>query len=232
MSKGASNSNLGAGVAGSNTNGYGIFGTTTNGYAVYANGRLGVGMHLTSPGLPTSGSYDLGDIVRDNVGDTFACVVAGSAVPNAVSPAAFRKIAGPATAGQIHFLQAPVRVYDSRPYEAGRPAGTGQGPIVSGITRSISLLSGFVNTTATLAVPTGAVGAVVACAIVNTVGAGRLGIHSASVGWPGNSSINWHQNGQILNSTTMSALSSSAAIGVTCSGTSTDFVIDVVAYLL
>ncbi len=104
--KGVSDSALGAGVAGSSTNGYGIYGSTTNGYAMFSAGRFGLGQHLSSPGVPTSGNYDLGDVIRDNVGNIYACVGAGSA---SAGTAVFRKITGPATAGQMHFFPNPER---------------------------------------------------------------------------------------------------------------------------
>jgi hypothetical protein len=104
--KGVSDSSLGAGVAGSSLNGYGVYGSTTNGYAMFSAGRFGLGQHLSSPGVPTSGNYDLGDIIRDNVGNIYACVGAGSA---SAGTAVFRKITGPATAGQMHFFPNPER---------------------------------------------------------------------------------------------------------------------------
>lgn len=102
--------NVAAGVLGNSTSGYGVFGYSVDGYALCAggNGRLGLYPHVAGAGSPTTGGYLLGDIVRNEVGDTFSCVVAGSG-----GAAKFRKIAGPNTAGQLHFFAQPTRFVNS-----------------------------------------------------------------------------------------------------------------------
>lgn len=52
----------------------------------------------------------LGSLYVDGVGNWWAAVTTET-------PAVWRKLAGPSTAGQLHVLPAPVRVYDSRPGE-------------------------------------------------------------------------------------------------------------------
>lgn len=224
--KGVADNSLGAGVTGTSVNGYGVYGVTTNGYAVYANGRVGIGQHLASAGAPTSGSYDLGDIVRDNVGNIYACVVAGLAP----SAAAFRKVCGPGTAGQLHLLAAPLRAYDSRP--GGGGATGADGAIVSGAARVVSLAQGRLNGSGALpAIPAGSTGALLTVTLTETTGGGYLAVYSnALANWPGNSSLNWYANGQVLANTVVSAIDSSQRIKVLSGGPSTQFIIDVVGY--
>jgi hypothetical protein len=218
--RGVSDSNTGAGVAGSSTNGYGVIGTTSFGYAVYSQGRFGLGAHLTSPGPPTSGTYELGDLFRDNVGNLWVCVVAGLAP----SVARFRKAAGPATAGQLHLLDVPTRVYDSR---------NGGSPLIAGATRTVSLATAAVGGGAV--VPSGAVSATVNLTLVNTVTAGWLAVYRAGSTFGGHSSINWYTNGQIQCNVVISSIDSLAQVTVRAGGAtsaSTDFLIDVVGYTL
>ena len=230
--KGVSNAALGAGVAGSSTSGYGIYGSTSEGYAVYSNGRLGLGQHLSSPGLPTAGNYELGDLMRDNVGNMFVCVGAGSAALNAVTPAVFRKVAGPATAGQLHLLASPLRAYDSRPGSYG--GFSGDGPITSGVDRTVSLAMGKSSAVspASVAVPSGATGAWINLAVVETVAGGFLTVYSNAIAWPGTANINWYATGQVLSTSTVSAVDSLQRVKVRGGGQSAQFVIDVLGYFV
>lgn len=174
--KGVSDSVSGAGLAGSSSNGYGVFGATTSGYAVYSNGRLGLGQHLSSPGAPVTGNYDLGDIVRDNVGNIYACVTAGSAATGA---AQFRKVTGPATTGQLHLLDPVRRAYDSRASQVGLTTGAaqgGQGPFVANTVRTVDLSVAFPGTGQPI-VPSGATGAMIGIAVLEISGGGYATVY-------------------------------------------------------
>ena len=109
---GKSNGSKGAGIQGSSDLGYGVYGEGLTGYSMYAGGggRYGMDAHSAAGSdAPTSGSYALGDIFRNSAGDVYVCTVAGIAG----STAQFRKIAGPSTAGAIHFLSQPARFVTS-----------------------------------------------------------------------------------------------------------------------
>ena len=225
--KGVSDNSLGAGVVGSSANGYGVYGITTNGYAVYANGRLGIGAHLASPGPPAAGAYELGDIVRDSVGNIFACVGAGSA---ASATAVFRKLTGPASAGQLHVLPIPLRSYDSRPGSYGGSGG--DGAITNGLDRTVSMALGrsSASSPASTAVPAGASAVLLTLSLVETAGAGFMTVYSNAVSWPGTASITWFGSGQILSTSTVSAIDSQQRVKFRCGGQSTQFIVDVVGY--
>ncbi len=238
--KGVSDSVLGAGVAGSSNNGYGVFGSTASGYAVYSNGRLGLGEHLASPGAPVSGEYKIGDIVRDSVGNIYACVVTGSALPNALVPAAFRKIAGPATAGQLHLLPVPLRAYDSRPAAVQWAASGGDGPLAGspsgGSERTVTLANGRSGTNPIApAIPAGAVGVLMTLTLAETVNGGYVSIFSNAIAWPGTSTMNFSGSGQVIATTTVSAVDSLRQIRVRVGGpstTATSFLIDLIGYYM
>lgn len=101
---GIANGAAGAGILGESNQGYGLFGSSTSGYGVFAggNGRIGTSAHLVGPGHPTTGSYALGDIVRNSVGTLYCCVEAGT-------PGLWREVAGKDSVGSLHFIS-PERV--------------------------------------------------------------------------------------------------------------------------
>ena len=117
---GAANGELGAGIVGSSTSGYGIYGDGGLGYSMFAGGsrpRYGLGSHITGSSPPTSGGYQLGDILRNSNGDLYVCIVPGNGT------AQFRKLAGPNTAGALHLIPS-ARVFDSRA-QYDQPGGGG-----------------------------------------------------------------------------------------------------------
>lgn len=183
--KGVSDNKVGAGVAGSSAEGYGVFGSTGSGYAVYSNGRLGIGQHQLNEGVPTSGGYELGDIIRDIVGNMFVCVDAGSAAANATNPAAFRKIAGPSSAGQLHVSPITRRAYDCRASEVTgqRAAQGGEGVFVNGTIRTVDLGVNFPGTSEPL-VALGATAAMVTVAVFSIRAEGFLTLYPTGTAAP------------------------------------------------
>ena len=111
---GKSNGSKGAGIQGSSDLGYGVYGEGLTGYSMYAGGggRYGMDAHSAAGSdAPTSGSYALGDIFRNSVGDVYVCTVGGLASPG--GSATFHKLAGPSSAGSLHLVSA-ARIFDSR----------------------------------------------------------------------------------------------------------------------
>jgi hypothetical protein len=104
--------------------GYGVVGfNASTGVGVLAAGATRANLELSAAGAPAwarTVSHNKGELVCDEVGDVWLCVVAGN-------PGAWRKVGGPGTAGQLHLLQPPVRAYDSREQPNG--AITGPRPI-------------------------------------------------------------------------------------------------------
>jgi CHRD domain len=130
---------------------------------------------------------------------------------------------GAAPAGPAHFLATPLRAYDSR---------VGTGPLKANETRTISLQTGKAlgATTAELAVPPGATGAIVNITVTETVNGGYVKLYSAAIGEPATSTINWSQSNENLAVNTSVAVDGSGKVKITGGVNDTQVVIDVVGY--
>jgi hypothetical protein len=112
-------------------------------------------------------------------------------------------------------LNTPVRAYDSR---------TTDGPLSSGHSRTISLAS---------ILPAGAAGAIINPTVLQTVGGGYLKLYAAGATEPGTSTVNWFGSGQALGNQSTTAVSLNRSVTVKIGGGhSTQFVLDVVGYLV
>jgi hypothetical protein len=109
----------------------------------------------------------------------------------------------------------PQRVYDSR---------NGDGPLPSNFERTLTQDS---------APPATDLAYLFNLTVTGTTGTGFLGMFSADIGWPGNSSINWFGPNQLLSNNVYTAFRpSDAGVTVICGGGgSTDFVMDLCAIL-
>jgi len=110
-----------------------------------------------TPGPPSNDGFvhSLGSLVEDPEGNLWLCTVDNSTT--------FRKLGGPATAGALHILPAPVRVYDSRP---GTPPSTGpKTPLAAATARVLDMT---VNSSG---VPKGATAVMCNLLVVNAVAA-------------------------------------------------------------
>ena len=226
------------GVAGEAVNGPAIFGGSSfgvgvlgRGYSTYggyfsgAQSALMLEVSNTTPPPQRADIHQEGEISHGPFGELWACVGVGT-------PGQWRKLAGPTTVGQLHLLAVPVRAYDSR--SSSGPASTGQGPLASGSSRIVSLASGFIGATGTTAVPSGAVGALVNIAAVNTSNRGFLAVFNASEDWPGHANLNWDASGAVVSNQATSLVDNLRRVEVQAGGAdaSADFVIDVVGYYM
>jgi hypothetical protein len=155
----ATNAGLGTGVKASSTGGRGI---VTAGHLAQLQLAPGSGAH------PATGAT--GDLFEDNTGILWLCVGGSS----------WRQLGGLKTAGQLHVLASPVRVYDSRSKD---------GPLTNGAERTVSLALGTDGTTP--AVPAGVIAALFTLTIVDTGASGFLAAFSNAVSYPGTSNIDW-----------------------------------------
>lgn len=228
----------GYGVVGLSTGGDGVAGIATGGgsssaglrgvsgqYAIAANRSVKANLFLQpnndsigpSPKTPPPSRTDAHRVGEmDNVnGDLWWCVVAGS-------PGIWRKVSGPAAAGQLHVLASPTRCYDSRP---NLPTGGGaKGPLGGGTQRTIDTKN---NNTG---VPVGATAVLVNVTVTNTSPAGFLALYSnALASWPGISTINWDHAGQSTANSAVVAVDASAQLKAFANA-NTDFLIDIVGY--
>ena len=128
--------------------------------------------------------------------------------------------------GDMRLLDVPLRAYDSRTATAGI--------ITAGTTRTINLGTGVNGAgVSQIAVPPGAVAAVVKLTVTDTVGAGGfLKMYSAALTTePATASVNWSAPGAIIGETGPVAVDAEGNVKITAGVNSTHFVIDVVGFV-
>lgn len=158
---------------------------------------------------------DLGSVVMTGHGELWLCTVGGT-------PGTWRKLAGTKTAGALHVLPAPVRVYDSRP--GTQPAVGAKSPLPGGGTRVLDLKANGSG------VPAGATAALLTVLLVNaTAGSGHFTVWAAGVPKPQANTMVWGGSTGRFSATALSALDAQARVQVSAS-LATDLVLDVVGY--
>lgn len=127
--------------------------------------------------------------------------------------------------GDLRLLDEPLRAYDSRLV----PNGT----LRANTTRVISLANGLDGAgNLDIAVPPGAVAAVLKLTVDQAVGAGFLKIYSNALTTPPpTASVNWYENGAIVGETGPVAVDGESKVKVTSGVNDTHFVIDVVGFV-
>lgn len=208
---------------------HGVIGLTDSefSYGVIGRGRGSGSIGVKAEGdraalrlVPSSGdprtsvdTHNVGEVYQDLQSNTWVCVVGGN-------PGTWRKIAGPATAGALHLLGTPSRVYDSR---AGYPPlNVTKGMLSDGQERTVDAKNNG-------GVPLASIAAVINLTATNTSSAGWLSAFRSGIGWPGTSTLNWSaQNTNIANGAVV-ALNAQGQLTVRGAG-SCDFIIDVVGY--
>lgn len=208
---------------------HGVVGLTDaeNGYGVYGRGRGPLSVGVTASGdragvllRPSSGDprtspiqHEFGEVTVDLQSNTWACVATGI-------PGTWRKLAGPETAGSLHLLASPVRVYDSR--VGFDPVSVTKGVLGNGQERVIDTNFGG-------AVPLKSVAALINLTATNTNDGGWLAAFKNGIAFPGTSTLNWSAIGTNIANSAVVALDTAAKFKVRCAG-STDFAVDVIGY--
>ena len=209
------------GMPNTSTNATGF--TASNETALFANGLGGVGIEadgafgnalFTASGDAPSDGGLRGQLWVDAAGDWWGATV------DSATDAGWRKLAGPNTAGQLHILPSPVRVYDSRPGEAP----TAVGPKVPTVSNAVRILDTTANTSG---VPANARAVLVNLTITGPQAPGFASAW-ASGAFPGTSSINFAA-GQSVAATTVVGCGPSATIQI-LANTVTDFLVDVIGF--
>lgn len=133
----------------------------------------------------------------------------------------WRKLAGQDTAGQLHILPAPVRVYDSRP---------GADPVAVGpkTQTQINVARVIDPTLNASGVPALARGVLITLTIVGPTSGGFAKVWPNGVAIPATSSINFDP-GQNIATTTVSGCGPLAKIQVLANAVA-DFIVDVIGY--
>jgi hypothetical protein len=168
----------------------------------------------------------LGDVVNDVSGALWLCVAASTTDGTDITPGAFRKLAGPTTAGSLHLLDAPVRAFDTR------PQGNNQGKLQKDAEYLVDL-GAAVNGASP--VPAGASGVLVNLTATEEEAPGFLALFPDGIDYPGTSNLNFVAETDVAN-LAVSRVSADAKLRVRCGGGTsavrTHVVIDVIGYYL
>lgn len=159
-------------------------------------------------------AHKVGDVVRTDDGDLWYVAADGT-------PGALRKLAGVATAGQLHLLTTPQRVYDSRSLPK----------LAASSTTTVLLTTATDGTTPAL--PAGANGALLTITAVGPTNSGYLTAYNNSLGTaPGTSTLNFTAL-QDIATTTVVSVDAAGRIKITIGpGTSVYALVDVIGYYL
>lgn len=157
-------------------------------------------------------AHKVGDVVRTDDGDLWYVAADGT-------PGTLRKLAGVATAGQLHLLTTPQRVYDSRSIPK----------LAAGSTTTVLLTTATDGTTPAL--PAGANGALLTITAVGPTNSGYLTAYNNSLGTaPGTSTLNFTAL-QDIATTTVVSVDAAGRIKITIGpGTSVYALVDVIGY--
>lgn len=179
--------------------------------------RLGTASGTGLPVPPTrNDAHIAGEIAFDTTDTLWLCTASGT-------PGTWRRIAGQPTAGALSLLNAPVRVYDSRP---GFPPAIGtKSKLVAGIARTIDLKANGST------VPAGATGVMLSLVATGTTGAagGFLAVYRNGIAWPGTSNVNWSGPNENVAVTTVTTVDATAMANL-YANIATDVVVDVLGY--
>ena len=211
-------------------NGVAVRATTTTGTAGNFDGNSGRGVRITADKaqltlLPSTAGriaptgdavgHELGELIRDGAGDLWLCTVAGT-------PGTWRKVGGPATAGALHVLGVPVRIYDSRP--GTTPAVGSKTKFAANDTRILDVKANASG------VPADATAVLVTLLIVNaSAGNANFTIGADGQAKPSSNTMVWGGSDGRHSSLALSALGPQAKVKVSPS-IATDLVVDVVGY--
>ncbi len=159
-------------------------------------------------------AHKVGDVVRTDDGDLWYVAADGT-------PGTLRKLAGVATAGQLHLLTTPQRVYDSRSIPK----------LAASSTTTVLLTTATDGTTPAL--PAGANGALLTITAVGPTNSGYLTAYNNSLGTaPGTSTLNFTAL-QDIATTTVVSCDAAGRIKITIGpGTSVYALVDVIGYYL
>ena len=182
------------------------------GYGVETDGAWGNARFVAGGGSPVGTLAWAGSLWVDGNGNWWAATVSSD------TDGQWRKLAGPGTAGALHVLPVPVRVYDSRP---GQPPDVGtKAPLAARQPRQVNV------TRNASGVPPRARAVLATLTATNTAAAGYVTAWPTGP-FPGTSSLNFAP-GQTIATTTVVGLDEARFL--VQSNTSTDLVVDVVGY--
>jgi hypothetical protein len=219
---GAASGASSVGVYGATDSGWGVVGLSISGIDLVASGTGRLLQNLSGfVGAPTSGSYLIGEQIRDNNGDLYICVVSGA-------PGTWHKVLTVDTGntGIISLLSAPIRLLDTRS-GVGAPKSTW----TSGSVHTLQVTGVSVGG---IQVPNGAIGVVGNVTVVQPNGGGDLRLYPGGAPLPGTSSINI-ASGQIIANGVIVGLDTNGQMNIKVdmpAGTVTHVIFDASGYIM
>jgi len=200
----------GTGVTGISDAGAGVVGSgTTFDLQATGSGKVGLGSAGT---ITSTTAASVGTLARDSDGNMWVAVAGND----------WRKVAGPQSAGTLHLLRTPTRVYDSR---AGKLPNVGtKAPLSSG-SRTINCTKNASG------VPSDAKGVIVNVTVLWSSATGYVAVTPGGAGDTGTSTANSPGAGGKTASSVTVGCGDGAKIDVSSgSGATFDFLVDVNGY--
>ncbi|HEV2237283.1 MAG TPA: hypothetical protein VGR57_11535 [Ktedonobacterales bacterium] len=239
----------GSGVYGSSTTGIGVYGTSTDQNGVRAistnldgiytvGGRYGASvqgslaqLHFQglpgTPGAPTAGTHDRGELYVDGSVTLWVCVAGGT-------PGTWVRLSGVANGvpgGALNYLPTPIRIYDTRGGTSA-PLPVSKGALAGQSTTTIQVTGTSVATDqGMLSVPVGATGVFGNLTVTNTQGGGDLILWPHGAQRPNTSNINYGPGQTVANSVNV-GLSSDGKMDLFVHVSTTDVIFDVAGYVI
>lgn len=192
-----------------------LIGISDIGFGIELIGGAGNALFQATLDSPVGTGGSAGTLLVDVNGDWWAATITD------LNNARWIKLAGAESAGQLHILPAPVRVYDSRP--GAEPAGVGP--------KAQTAINGARTIDTTLNgsnVSPGASGVLITLTVTGPASGGFAKVWPDGVPIPATSSINFDPN-QTIATTTVSGCGPGAKIQVLANSV-LDFIIDVIGY--
>jgi hypothetical protein len=186
------------------------------GYGLESDGTAGNALFNAGGGSPVGSQAFAGTLWVDEAGNWWA------STKSDINDGQWRKLAGQGTAGSLHLLSSPKRVYDSRPGEQPTAVGP-KAPLPPNSARSID------PTGNSSGVPPEARGVLITLTIAAPT-AGGFATAWPSGPWPGTSNINFNAN-QNIATTTVVGLGPGPTFLV-LANVMTHFLVDIVGYYL
>jgi hypothetical protein len=223
----------GNGVYGNATHptGYGVWGESDTGFGVVGGSIFGVDVAALGTGRlqqstqasawpPSSGSYSIGEMIRDANGDLWICIATGSPGTWARIP----HVVPGSTGGAITYLFKPIRLLDSRSGSTDAFI-VGGGPYGGGSIHTLDIAGVFYNG---VTVPSTALGAIGNVTVVSaSSGSGFLALVPSGAGFSGTAVLSYNSAQIVSNSFNVGL--TNGKLDIIVEGNSTDVILDLFA---
>jgi hypothetical protein len=173
------------------------------------------------PGPPSDLEHEVGELALGSGTDIHVCHAKGT--PGGWHTLLTNRTPAGTAAGVMQILDAPFRLYDSRPGRASAITG----PKTKLVAGSVRVLAATQH-----GVAAGALAVVATIAVTQTTNAsGHVAAHAAGLPDPGTSTINWFGPNQTLATTTIARLSTDGGLALRCGPSATHITVDILGWI-